>query len=333
MLNALRPRRSPEERWMSTPTVDIGIPVYGRAEYVVQAIESVAGQSYPHWRLTISEDAGPTEPILRAVEPYLADQRIRYAGAGAHLGTARSKSLLVAQGDGAYAAVLDDDDCWLEDWLLRRVEFLETHPECVLVWAGHFDIDADGNRLTRSPFPFAGGVHSSESFVRTMMRANVVTTPSVLVRRDAYRRAGMTFDPAFVHIHDYEMWLRLGLLGPVGFLEVHDCCYRVHARQMSRRDDRAVDHLRLIDHLDALLRDSRPELRLPPDARRRQKADRMLSAALDAAEAGQRRIAARRIASAIRLAPPKLCSRRALGAIAATVGGDAIRRRISARPS
>ncbi|MFI4977953.1 MAG: glycosyltransferase [Solirubrobacterales bacterium] len=320
--------RSPAAPAPDTPLVDISIPVFGRANYVAHAIESVIAQSYERWQLTISEDRGTTEPVLRAVEPYLGDKRIRYTTPGEHLGNARHKSSLLAQGHGKYVTVLDDDDLWLPVWLARRVEFLEQHTECVLVWAGHFDIDPNGAEVRRSPLPLAGGVYSSLEFVQAMMRANLIPTQTALFRRDAYVHAGNTFDPRFVHINDYELWLRLGLLGPVGFLPLYDSGYRRHPQQRSRQHNRAVDHLLLIDHLDGLLQKSIPDLRLPASVRRQQKADRLLSVALDAAEQGQARLAARRIAAAARLAPRALASRRGLAAIAATVAGKKIRQRI-----
>ncbi|HTX10907.1 MAG TPA: glycosyltransferase [Solirubrobacteraceae bacterium] len=316
---------------MGESLVDIGIPVFRRADYLAQAVRSVLAQSYEHWRLTISEDAGSSEAVRRAVEPYLDDPRIEYVSADEHLGLARHKSSLVASGQGKYVALLDDDDLWLPGWLERRVEFLERHGQCVLVWGGHLDIDTDGAELARSRFPLPGGVCPSREFVRRMMDSNIVSTPSVLLRRDAYVRAGNAFDPSFVHINDYELWLRMGTIGAVGFLAVHDCGYRVHPAQMSRRHDRALDHLRLIDHLDELLLRTDLDLRLPAAARRHQKAERLLSAALDAAEQGQTRTAARRIRSAAGLAPRALGSRRGLGAIAATVGGRNLARRIGAR--
>jgi Glycosyl transferase family 2 len=315
------------------PLVDIAITVFGRAEYVAHAIESVIAQSYEDWQLTISEDRGTTEPVLRAVEPYLGDKRIRYTAPGEHLGNARHKSSLLAQGHGKYVTVLDDDDCWLPVWLARRVEFLEQHAACVLVWGGHFDIDANGAEVRRSPLPLAGGVHSSIEFMQEMMRVNLIPTQTALFRRDAYVRAGNTFDPRFVHINDYELWLRLGLLGPVGFLPLYDSGYRRHPQQRSRQHNRAVDHLLLIDHLDDLLQKSIPALRLPASVRTQQKADRLLSAALDAAEQGQARLAAKRIAAATRLAPRALVSRRGLGAIAATVGGRKVRQCVGAMRS
>jgi hypothetical protein len=327
------PLGSEDRSALDAPPVDIVITVFERADYVAHAIQSVIAQSYEHWRLTVSEDGGSTAPVMRAVEPYLVDKRIRYATPGRHLGNAKHKSSLVTQGRGKYVTVLDDDDCWLPEWLARRVRFLERYPECVLVWAGHCDIDADGGEVGRPPLPFAGGVYSSFEFTQAMMRANIVATPSVLFRRDAYVRAGNAFDPRFDHINDYELWLRLGLRGPVGFLPIYDSGYRLHPQQRSRQLNRAVDHLQLIDHLDGLLQNGMPNLRLSASVRRRQKADRFLSVALDAAEQGQTRIAARRIAAATRLAPRALLSRRGLGAVAATVGGRKVHQRIGAMRS
>ncbi len=111
---------------MAGPLVDIGIPVYQRAEYVAQAIESVLAQSYGDWRLTVSEDGPPTDAIRDAVEPYLADERVRYVTTGRRLGLARNKSSLAAGGHGKYVALLDDDDVWLAGWLAQRIDFLET---------------------------------------------------------------------------------------------------------------------------------------------------------------------------------------------------------------
>jgi GT2 family glycosyltransferase len=315
---------------MALPLIDIGIPVFQRADYVAEAIESVLAQSYQHWRLTVSEDGPQTDPVRLAVEPYLGDERVRYVSTGKWLGLARNKSSLAATGEGKYLALLDDDDIWLADWLARRIEFLETSGDCVLVWGGHFDIDSGGTRLARSPFPLPGGVHEPREFVRMMMRRNAIATSSVLLRRSAYRRAGNSFDPRFLVINDYELWLRLGMVGRVGFLPIHDSARRVHPGQMTVRPNQALDHLLLIDHLDGLLERADLGLRLSPTARRRLKADRSLSVALDSAEQGNSRSAARRISEAIGLDPRALATPRGLGAIVATLGGRRVGSRIGA---
>ena len=318
---------------MSDPLVDIGIPVYQRATYVGQAIESVQSQSYTNWRLTVSEELGPTDAIRRVVEPYLADERIEYVSSEVRFGLGRHKTRLAARGAGVYTTILDDDDCWYAGWLDRRVEFLESHPECGLVWGGHLDIDGEGKEIRRVPLPVEGGVHASEAFITTMLRGNIVATPDVLLRREAYVRAGNRYDERFPQICDFELWLRMALDGPVGFVPVHDAAYRLHGQQMSRRHDRGMEFFYLVDHLDGLFAAQLPAVRLPTAARHRLKAERLLSAALDAAEVGDRRAAMRRILRAAGLSPQALASGRALGAIAGTLGGEALSRRIGSMRS
>lgn len=313
---------------MPNPTVDIGITVFERTDYVTQAIESVIEQSYPHWQLIVSEEGKVTEPVRLVIEPYLVDERIHYVTPGEYLGNAGHKSSLLARGHGKYATVLDDDDHWLPEWLERRVSFLEQHAECVLVWAGHFDMDVNGREIERQPFEMTAGVHSSHEFIRQMMHHNLVATPSVLFRRDVYERAGNRFDPRFIHINDYELWLRLGLLGPVGYLQIHDSGYRLHPNQRSREHNKGMDYLLLIDHLDSLLQQYMPDLRSPASVRRRQTADLLLSVALDLAEQGKKKDTIERIAEAARLDPRALASRRGLGAIAAAVAGQRVGRHL-----
>jgi GT2 family glycosyltransferase len=318
---------------VSGPTVDIGIPVFQRPEYVAAAIESVIAQSYTDWRLTISEELGPTPEVVRAVEPFLADERIRYVATDGRLGIARHKSSLVEQGQGPYVALLDDDDTWAPEWLERRVDFLGRHQQCVFVFGGHLDIDSGGHLLGRSAFPLTGPVHTSAEFLQQMMGRNFVATASVLVRRNAYRRAG-TYDPEFVFASDAEMWFRLALHGPVGFIAVHDCSSRLHPKQISHRPERARSFLLLLERYDRSLAAAFPELRLRRSKLRRLRAGLLLSIALDETAAGRLSSAARTVVSAAHTDPRALASPRAAAATGAIVGGKRMRRRILAlRPT
>lgn len=316
---------------MHEPIVDIGVPVHRRPQFVASAVRSVIDQTYPHWRLTVSEDGAPTEAVRGAVEPLLSDERVTLTATGEHLGQPRHKSLLARRGDGRYLALLDDDDVWDPDWLERRVRFLESHPECGFVWGGHRDIDPEGRELARSTFPVSAGVHGSAAFLERMIDANRVVNPSVLIRRDTYRRAGDTLDARLPRLNDWELWLRLGATAPVGFLAVHDCGYRIHPLQMSRHPKHAADKLLLVDHLDALLAATHPELRRTASARRRARAAARLSIALDLAEEGKRRRALRQIAIATLTAPTGLASSRGIGAAVAALAPRPIIRQVARR--
>ena len=188
-------------------TVDVAIPVYERSTFVAEAVRSVLAQTRGDWRLTVSEDGPGNGAVRAAVEPFLDDPRISHVTTGTRVGLAAHKTRLIRTGSAPYVAILDDDDLWDEEWLARRVEFLERHPECGFVFSEHLDIDDGGTVIGETPFLFPEGVLSRETFMRTCMQRNVVGTPTMLVRRTAYEACGDAFDTRFPRICDYEVAL------------------------------------------------------------------------------------------------------------------------------
>ena len=114
----------------------------------------------------------------------------------------------------------------------------------------------------------------------------------MLTRRSAYEAVGAAFEPRLRRIYDYEMWLRLALHAPVGFLDVRDAYWRVHEAQSSRSlGDRADDYRTFLEIADELVAEQLPSARLSPGQRRRALSSWLLTNTLDAVEQGDRRIA------------------------------------------
>jgi hypothetical protein len=287
------------------PLVDVGIPVRTRVRYIAEAIESVLAQSVSYWRLTISEDGPGSAEVAAAVRAYLQDPRIRHVTTGGPVGAARNHSRLVQAGTAPYVALLHDDDCWEPAFLERRVAFLERHPECAFVYSPVGVIDADG-RASERWFPeLPEGVHPSERVVSIMLEHNPVPTPSVLVRRSAYDAVGSAFDERFRRLYDYEMWMRLAVRFPVGYLTTPDSFWREHGDQSTRAvEDRRREFALLLAHAEEDVRKHLPQLRPTGLHRRSVLASWTLTNALDALEQGRRRVALRELAAALRTYPP-----------------------------
>ena len=81
----------------ASATVDVGIPTFGQAPHLRDAIESVLAQSLEDWRLVISEDSA-TGDLGQSLEPYLKDQRVRFVPQAGHLGAAGNSNALVGLG-------------------------------------------------------------------------------------------------------------------------------------------------------------------------------------------------------------------------------------------
>lgn len=109
--------------------VDIVMPTRNRAALIAVAIESVLHSSYPHFTLWIVDQSDDTATEA-ALDPYLADGRIRYLRATSR-GANFARNEGTAQGSAPVVAYIDDDCRVATDWLATLVAEL-AQPE---VWA------------------------------------------------------------------------------------------------------------------------------------------------------------------------------------------------------
>jgi glycosyltransferase involved in cell wall biosynthesis len=312
------------------PLVDVGIPTRERPELVKLAIDSVVAQTYPNWRLVISENGlggGETEA---AVKPYLEDPRISYVVTGStELGGAENWTRLIQQGDAPYVALLHDDDLWDPGFLERRVAFLERNADCGFVFSGNKEIDMEGNVVARTEFVLPEGVHPPQVTFPLLYQHNVMGQPSILVRRSAYDEVGPYFDSDFFPYWDYEMCMRLAARFAGGYLHVHDCSYRMHDVRMTftvRHFGEA--YLQMIDWADALLEEL-PRIHVPERVRRRRRAQALLTSALDVLETGDRRTGWRHLRDGVRCYPRIVFDVRFVTGLAALAAGKSSSRALT----
>lgn len=271
------------------PMVDVGIPTIGRAPYLAEAVASVVAQSFPSWRLVVSEDGTDGCCARELLGPFLDDHRIRFVSTPAGRNAARHKTQLMCAGTAPYVAILDNDDRWRPDFLERSIAFMQRHPECALVFSRSRVIDERGRDLGCNDPRLEPGVQEGGDFIRHLLRlGNVVTSSGAVVRRSAYAAVGSGHDPGFVVGYDLLMWIRLAASSRVGYLDGDDVEYRLHPGQATAAPLDCEERVQLLDHIEALLERVRPDVRFDSHYPRRRRAFCLLGAALDAAERGDR---------------------------------------------
>jgi GT2 family glycosyltransferase len=333
------PHRTSDE-----PAVDVGMPAYRRPEFIPEAIESVCAQTHTNWRLVVSENGPGGGEVEAAVRPYTRDGRIRYVATGRNLGAAANWTRVIQMGSAPYVTLIQDDDAWDPDFLARRVAFLERHSSCGFVFSGERKMDRDGREVsverTRSlPVKdvsevLAEGVYMPQEFVPTMYRHQLggIHTPAicsggVMSRRSALQAVGAFFDESYPFLFwDVELYLRMALRFPTGFLAVRDIRQRLHHPSLTSEAAFDGEHwIYYHDYHGEWMRRDLPGVRLPRqfDELRSQA---YVMAALDALERGNRRKCARYLNSAIRSYPGSLLNHRvAAGATLLLLGGRGAR--------
>lgn len=131
------------------PLISVVMPTYNTdEEYLRACIDSVIGQSYPHWELCIADDASPKLHIRQVLETYQAqDSRIKvvFRTENGHISHASNSALSLAGGD--FIALLDHDDALPEHALFFIAEKIIQHPNAQIFYSDEDKLNAQGQRF------------------------------------------------------------------------------------------------------------------------------------------------------------------------------------------
>lgn len=136
----------------NAPLISVVMPVYNpNPVWLVEAIESIRGQIYPHWELCIADDVS-TDPAIRPLlERYASeDQRIKvvFREKNGHISAASNSALALVT--GTWVALFDHDDLLPEHALYCVADAIERNPAIRLIYSDEDKIDESGVR--REPY-------------------------------------------------------------------------------------------------------------------------------------------------------------------------------------
>lgn len=185
--------------------VTVLMPVYNAAPYLREAVDSVLNQSYRDFEFLIIND-GSTDESRAILESY-SDPRIKLIHQD-NLGliSTLNKGLQLAKGE--WIARFDADDICYPDRLEQQLNFLQQHPDHILVGSDADYMDKDGNYL----FLFAIKGYSDEEIRRNKFLSCPVIHSSAMYKKEAVLKAG-GYDKGALTFEDHMLWRKLGDLG------------------------------------------------------------------------------------------------------------------------
>lgn len=195
---------------MKTPKISILLPTYKTATYIERAIESVRAQSFRDWELILIDDGLETEAVKVINGLRANDERIIYIKNESNLGIQKSLNKGLRYAQGIYIARIDDDDEWIDkEKIEKQIRFLEQNQEHVLVGANAKIENDKGETLGVYKMP-----ETDREIRQRILSKNCFLHSSILASKDKIIEVGGYPESIeTLHIEDYALWLRLGLLG------------------------------------------------------------------------------------------------------------------------
>jgi glycosyltransferase involved in cell wall biosynthesis len=217
------------------PRVTIAVPVHNGERYLVEALNSIAAQTFTEWEAVIVDDASTDGSGALAAQ--FADRhpgKVRLVALEENVGVAQARNIAIrSAGGGELVALLDQDDYWRPDYL--------EHVVGLFVAAA-----ARGRRpgiVACNAWIDSGEGPSGETFAERFWWSDQIDYDAMIERnyilaRALFSRAAFDevgeFDRACLAGDDYDLWLRLLEAGySVVTTREPVVVYRIHADAQS----------------------------------------------------------------------------------------------------
>lgn len=216
---------------MPTPAISVAMSVYNGERFLVQAIDSILGQTFGDFEFLILDD-GSTDGTPDIIRGHAArDPRIRPI-IRENRGLIASLNELLGAAHAPIVARMDADDISLPERFARQVAFLDANPDYGVVGCWTEDIDEDGG-----PYRLTGRDHPQDhdTFLKHIEHGwPLICHPAAMFRRDIVLAVG-GYHAAFRHCEDYDLWLRLASVTRLASIPERLIRYRHYENQVSSR--------------------------------------------------------------------------------------------------
>jgi len=202
------------------------IPLYNKANFIADAIQSVLNQSYQHFEVIVVDDGSIDDSAsrVRAID----DPRIKLIQQpNRGVSCARNQGIDLAKGD--LVCFLDADDWYLPMYLETVVAMAMRYPEIIFFASGYKNINAmnmDRDSMSWDPGDTDTVEIIDDFFYRWRRYGPFFGTCSVAVRHADLRRFKPYFPPGEQWAEDHDLWFRLAEKSSLAYCPAPLVAYR-----------------------------------------------------------------------------------------------------------
>ena len=229
----------------SPPLLSVLMPVYNGRDFLRPAIDSILAQTFRDFELIIVND-GSTDDTQSIIEEY-KDPRI-VSVAQKNQGVARSLNNGLGLVRGKYVRRHDADDVSTPDSFIIQVDFLEEHPEYVMVCNQEAFMTARGKiawkyRMPNNNFFQGKSVVDLDFSHFNVNSSSPVVHGTACFRAEEVIRIGK-YRTEFTVSEDNDLWLRL--LEKYKIAVLNQCTYfmRLHGSSATQRHAGKIKYFR-----------------------------------------------------------------------------------------
>lgn len=231
--------------------ITILMATYNGKKYISQQLDSILSQTYPTWKIIISDDMsidGTREILDLYREKY--PEKIITLQKSIHFGSARDNFLyLMKHAETKYLMFCDQDDIWEKNKILISLEkmiYLENQfgEDCpILIHTDLEVVDANLNRLASSFMKYSN-LDSKRTKLNQLLIQNIVTGCTVMINSTLNKLALNYQDQRYILMHDWWLALTASIFGHIDFINISTVKYRQHnSNSVGAKNIRNIDYI------------------------------------------------------------------------------------------
>ena len=209
-------------RFLKFPVVSVLIPAFNEEKYILQTLNALIVQDYPHFEIIIANNAS-TDLTAIIVQEFIN----RHSTAGRHIhlvhenrqGTNFARECARLKASGSVIAQLDADCIPPSNWLSKGISLLCMNNKKRVAVTGPYDY-FDGNKWMRFSTLFSQmAVYPLiNSLVQVTGKAAILIGGNTFIRSDVLSHAGGYNTTLTFYGDDVDMGKKLAKYGPVDFM-------------------------------------------------------------------------------------------------------------------
>jgi len=221
------------------PKISIIVPVFNGRAFILDALNSILGQSFTDWECVLIND-GSTDDSRELIENWIHQNSLAHKFELVNTpnqGVSRSRNLGLEFANGEFVAFLDCDDTWERNKLELQHQILCSNPNAVGVVSSFYIVRTNRQKLLRASRLIHLKDHRKLIAGWLSLTGNGALVSSGLLMR----RNNLRFNLHLSTTADLEFFVNLSNLGPIKIEPFPLVRYRIHSGQMHLSPEKLIE--------------------------------------------------------------------------------------------
>ena len=178
------------------------IPTYNRADLIMETLETVFDQTYPHYEAIVVDNCS-TDHTEQLLKPLAETNKIKYIRHDRNYERSKSRNTGMCAAEGDFLTFLDSDDFMYKDCLNDAANYIYKNPDIKFFQNLYELVNNKKERIYSYKFP------SLRNQYRALANGNFVSCIGGFLHRDIYKEIHFMEDMKMIGSEDYDVWFKV----------------------------------------------------------------------------------------------------------------------------